>query len=73
MSAVTGKRRTNNNEIEYDIVWREEDGMFNFWQKRYVKGYSYGPENLVWVLKGVYNKIPNWIHNKAADQRKASK
>jgi len=48
--------------LEQEFVQRV-DGRWNFWHRRYVHGYSYESprkDNLVWVIRGVYKKVPEW-------------
>lgn len=55
------RRRTPYKQPDIDFCFSQRpDGLYNFWQYRYVKGYSYGIDNPVWVLKGVYESIPRW-------------
>lgn len=51
--------RPDRRPLQQEFI-RRSDGRWNFWHRRYVHGYSFGKENLVWVIRGVYRNVPAW-------------
>ena len=77
MSVKAGQKLTKRNKrqsdpIPFEFTERQCDGRYVLWQHRYVKGYSYSRNNPVWVIAGVYKKIPQWAQDIIAKQKGAA-
>jgi len=65
MSVKTGKKLTNNEErvrpLKQEWSQRPTDGKFVLWHLLpYVKGYSVTKHQPVWVIRGVFKRMPKW-------------
>lgn len=50
--------------VAQELVKRQ-DGKYNFWHLMpFVEGYTETSANPVWVIRGVFNKVPVWYKGK---------